>query len=75
MTTDDLTELRSLNEARAEAGDRTAALVMRLIDEYRRLVSEVWELSGEIDRKQNLIRGLCDRVEAQSELLRKRAEK
>lgn len=82
MTDDELSELRSLNEARAAAGDRTAAIVMRLVDHY---LMTAWQLKeveeklraavGEIDRKRELIRGLCDRVEAQAQLLSRRAEK
>lgn len=61
MTAADLAELRTQAEARAAVGCRASVLTLRLLDV--------------LAAKDNLIRGLCDRVEAQSELLRKRAEK
>jgi len=75
MTSDELSGLLTLNEARASAGDRTAALVVRLVGAYRRLVEDDHASAVRELRKDDLIRGLCDRVESQSELLRKRAEK
>ncbi len=75
MLMDDITELRSMNEARASAGDRTAALTVRLVEAYLDLLVHLSRRDRELAAKDDMIRGLCDRVEAQSQLLSKRAEK
>ena len=68
MSDDELTELRSLNEARAAAGDPTAAAVLRLVDAYEKSRARLAELLP-------LIRGMGRRIADQSDLLSRRAEK
>lgn len=60
LTTEDRASLLAQARELARHGSRMAYLLV-----------EVWE---ELAKKDNLIRGLCDRVEAQSQLLAKRAE-
>lgn len=68
MTAADRDDLRTQAVARAAAGCRTSHLILDLLDDLKEKVAE-------LAAKDNLIRGLCDRVGAQAELLRKRAEK
>jgi hypothetical protein len=68
MTDDELTDLRSLNEARASAGDRTAALTVRLVEAYH-------ETRAQLMAARELVQGMARRCAEQSELLSRRAKK
>lgn len=82
MTAADRDELRNQAVARAAVGCRTSFLILHLLEELAETrasldacMQDHHTASVELVRKDDLIRGLCARVEAQSELLRKRAEK
>jgi len=86
MIAEDYAELRLTCQARGGAGDRTAMLTLNLMRAYDDLLqadhsNSVLEVIRADDAarllaaKDNLIRGLCDRTEAQSQLLSRRAEK
>jgi len=86
MTAEDYAELRLTCQARALEGDRVAMLTLNLMRKYEDLLQDdhsnsVLEAIRADDAarllaaKDNLIRGLCDRTEAQSQLLSGRAEK
>lgn len=82
MTPADLAELRAQAEARAAVGCRTSQLILSLLDllagkdaELAACDKLILALSDRVDVNDALIRGLSARVEVQSQLLSKRAEK
>ena len=74
LTDDDRASLIAQARDLAKHGSRMAWLLIDVVDAKDRLEGILATRDKLLAAKDDMIRGLCDRVEAQSQLLAKRAE-